>query len=58
MFGFDPDALRKRLMIGGAAITGLIYLLLLRFEPQRASPECLLALFVGALFLFILWIAY
>jgi len=55
---FDLDGLRRRMIVGGTAVCGLIYLLLLRFEMKEPSPNCLMGLFVGWLFLFILWIAY
>lgn len=54
----ELDALRRRLIVGAAGITSIIYLLLLRFEPNRPTNECLMGLFVGALFLFIMWLAY
>lgn len=43
-------------MIGGAAIVGLIYLLLLRFQPNEPSQNCLLGLIVAWLMLFALWL--
>jgi len=55
--GFDLDDLRRRMMVGAAAICGLVYLLLLRFKLEEPSDECLVGLFIGWLFLLVIWLS-
>ena len=54
----EIDALRRRLIIGGAAIVSIVYLILLHNEIGTPSNSYLLGVFVTWLLLFILWLAY
>ena len=54
----EIDALRRRLIIGGAAIVSIVYLILLHNKIEAPSSGYLLGVFVTWLLLFVLWLAY
>ena len=50
MFPEDRDALRRRMIVGGAAVVGIIYLMLLHVKLETPSVGYLLGVFVLAIF--------
>ena len=59
MFPGDLDNLRRRVIIGGAAVVSIIYLAVALLKPNEPpNYELLLCSFVGWLFLLIMWLAY
>ena len=48
MFPGDYDALRRRMIVGGAAVVGIIYLLILRAELKSPEDWYLVGIFILA----------
>ena len=49
MFPDDRDALRRRMIIGGAAVVGIIYLMLLHVKLKSPGDGYLVGIFLLAL---------